>query len=107
MQAKVNGRWKVIAHPHKVFLTNVKFYVQAAGHARVIRDKVKNVHAFIQGELNFSNYGGTLLAQGEKASYNPYKMAAFHLSSTLAPLKTAQSIEVASGLLGNYIKVAV
>ena len=36
-------------HAHRVELHNAKFRVQEAGRQRVLREKRKNVHAYIQG----------------------------------------------------------
>ena len=38
-------------HCHKIHLRNCEFVVQPAGRARVLREKKKNVHAFIRGYL--------------------------------------------------------
>ena len=60
-------------------LTDAKFAVQPAGRAKVIREKKKNVHAFIRGTVD--KEGGNL---GEappheifEVSYNPYKSDMF------------------------------
>ena len=41
----------VVAHAHAVQLANARFLVSEAGRQRVIRERAKNVHAGIQGEL--------------------------------------------------------
>lgn len=73
---------KVVRHIENfeiVRLTNAKFAVQPAGRAKVIREKKKNVHAFIRGTVD--KVGGYL---GEnyphniyEVSYNPYKSDKF------------------------------
>lgn len=42
---------KVIARAQSVAVRNVKFVVQPAGRDRVLKTGVKNVHAFIRGDL--------------------------------------------------------
>lgn len=47
-----NGHgWYVVGHTADVQLINVTFQVSAAGHRRALREKVKNVHAFVRGTL--------------------------------------------------------
>lgn len=69
---------KVVAHPMNVCLSNCKFVVQPAGRSRVLREKRKNVHAFVRGDVNWpSSYPRT----GRVATYNPYKNSSFVLRS--------------------------
>lgn len=46
-----SGVWRVIAHAERVSVSNAGTYVSQAGRLRVIREKRKNVHAFITGTL--------------------------------------------------------
>ena len=41
---------RVVAHKSDATVANAKFIVQPAGRAKVLREKKKNVHAFIRGE---------------------------------------------------------
>ncbi len=86
----------VVDHPHAVVLKNVKFRVQPAGRAKVLKEKRKNVHAFVCGQL-VETYGevlhtspcvnglwGTVNKHSEKifstdfqVVYNPYKYKTF------------------------------
>ena len=86
----------VVDHPHAVVLKNVKFRVQPAGRAKVLKEKRKNVHAFVCGQL-VETYGEVLhtspcvngLWGGGKKNcekifstdfqvvYNPYKYKTF------------------------------
>ena len=57
---------------------NVRFVVQPAGHARVIKEGRKNVHAFVRGDLLVKNVGNSSAVDGlTKVSYNPYKAGHF------------------------------
>lgn len=70
VQEKVNGTWKVVKHTDQLTLKNVELKVYEKGRKRVLRDKRKNVHAYIIGELVDYNYdhGG----QYNNLYYNPY-----------------------------------
>jgi hypothetical protein len=69
----VNGRWKVIKHVGRIDLQDVSFKVSELGRQRVLREKRKNVHAFIEGEeISFCGYANTT-----KVTYNPYKYEKF------------------------------
>ena len=45
----VRHKGKVIAHVACINVKDAKFVVQKAGRERVLREKKKNVHAFIRG----------------------------------------------------------
>ena len=71
---------KVVAHRDYVWIKDAQFVVSEAGRQRVLREKKKNVHAFIRGEwLDLSE--GRAVTEGTKfggyASYNPYKAGTF------------------------------
>ena len=60
----------IVAHGNNISLGNVKFTVSEKGRQRVIRDKVKNVHAYAIGEyIGDEPIDTTGL---DKAYYNPY-----------------------------------
>ncbi len=80
---------KVIARRHRVLLSTAVFVVLESGRQRVIKDKRKNVHAFVIGELVSAEFtpkgeisgcmgideNGTDLPY--KVSYNPYTASHF------------------------------
>jgi len=71
---------KVVAHRDYVWIKDAQFVVSEAGRQRVLREKKKNVHAFVRGEwLDLSE--GRAVTEGTKfggyASYNPYKADTF------------------------------
>ena len=47
----VRHKGRVIEHVESAIIRRPKFVVQAAGRAKVLREKKKNVHAFVRGEL--------------------------------------------------------
>lgn len=66
---------KVVAHGYDFFLNNVETKINEAGRLKVIKDKQKNVHAFIIGYLdNRLNYN---IISKNKISYNPYEDSHF------------------------------
>lgn len=76
VQAMVGRSWKVIRHAEKVSLLNVTFKVSEKGRQRVIKNKRKNVHAYICGTLAEEK-----LPEGQwmdLITYNPYKLEKFY-----------------------------
>jgi hypothetical protein len=51
VQEKVEGRWKVTAHVPEIALVDVNFIIQHGGRQRALREKRRNVHAFVQGTV--------------------------------------------------------
>lgn len=64
----------VIAHVKALHLSNARFVVQPAGRAKVLREKKKNVHAFVRGEVEVSTPTD---GPGIELTYNPFKYDAF------------------------------
>ena len=83
VQQKVNGRWKVVKHANAVYLKNGKFKVSEAGRQRVLKEKKKNVHAFVEGEEAFDFKSGTYCG----VTYNPYKHSTFVKRGTEEPVR--------------------
>lgn len=76
VQAKVNGVWKVVRHCQSISLTDVVFKVSERGRQRVIKNKRKNVHAYIcgtvtEGQSNPNEWMDLI-------TYNPYKFEKFY-----------------------------
>ena len=68
----------VIAHVLTCKLTNATFKVSEAGRQRVIKQKRKNVHAFIEGDWDRSEITGMFDAvRVNRVSYNPYQAPYF------------------------------
>lgn len=64
----------VVAHASHIVLSDCEFVVNESGRQRVIRDKRKNVHAFVVGYLAVNQNVQSLWTH---ISYNPYKGASF------------------------------
>lgn len=77
----------VIGHADSVNLEDVTFKVSEAGRKRVLREKRKNVHAFVIGHYVADKAGD----EKNSAYYNPYKTANF-LDTDSKPLFKANSV---------------
>ena len=71
----VKQRGLVVAHVASVTLTSVTLKVSEAGRQRVLRDKQKNVHAYVVGMIKDINKPCDNV--GARLSYNPYKAGYF------------------------------
>lgn len=72
----MNTKGQVIAHVAQLALKDVKFVVRQTGRERVLKDKRKNVHAFVVGKFWFS-LDSILDLGGSIVKYNPYKYSSF------------------------------
>jgi hypothetical protein len=68
----------VVAYADTITLNNVLFKVSEAGRQRVIREKQKNVHAYVTGLVGDNNNAPTFL----EITYNPYKRGEFYNKQT-------------------------
>tara|TARA_Y100001951_G_C11068087_1_gene144543 strand:+ start:91 stop:516 length:426 start_codon:yes stop_codon:yes gene_type:complete len=70
-------------HCYKVHLRDCEFVVQPAGRAKVLREKKKNVHAFVRGHLcdvcdsNPHWEDDLYTCIWDEVEYNPYKADTF------------------------------
>lgn len=65
---------KVVAHRRTVVMRDVVFRVSKAGRERVLREKAKNVHAFVVGDPIHST---TRICGWFRIRYNPYRSDSF------------------------------
>lgn len=68
---------RVMMHTHFVRLQDAKFVVRPSGRLRVLREKRKNVHAFVRGYLDTYDLDWSVFGPERKATYNPYKYDSF------------------------------
>jgi hypothetical protein len=88
---KKTGR--VIAHLDSILLSSCKFIVREGGRQRVIKEKRKNVHAFIEGDWDGDEAKGLLsLNDGTSVTYNPYLYDSFIKKKDSKPIKTADVV---------------
>lgn len=104
----VRHKGKVVGYLHdneQLALTNVKFVVQPAGRAKVLRENKKNVHAFVRGEyVGFENNLTNNLYFGKfedldfyAVSYNPYKSDKFVVKETGKPIESNSEALIRGG----------
>ncbi len=83
----VRQQGKVIQHTGEIFLDQAQFIVNPAGRARVLREKGKNVHAFVRGQV------GEPAECREIARYNPYLFDSF-VDKDGQPVKFAEKVHL-------------
>lgn len=66
---------RVIAHVDSIVLSDCQFKVSQKGRERVLRERVKNVHAGVQGEWVQDHPEG--LSLSERVIYDPYRFKTF------------------------------
>jgi hypothetical protein len=71
----------VVAHTREIQLSSVTLAVQRAGRERVLREKRKNVHAFVRGV-----WDPTAECGEQEVTYNPYLHESFVLRETGDPV---------------------
>lgn len=65
----------VVAHTSEITLNNVSFHVGETGRERCLKEKQRNVHAWVIGTINDS-----IVECDSDIYYNPYKTDSFILS---------------------------
>jgi len=79
----VRSKGLVIDHVSSILLKDARFHVQHAGRKRVLKDKRKNVHAYISGErVAVASFD----SKSERITYNPYKHKSFVSVETGKPI---------------------
>jgi hypothetical protein len=102
MEGPTKGR--VVDVVDAAVVRDARFVVSEAGRQRVIRDKAKNVHAFVQGELGktfklnslpVASDGNALLPQqnlNSRIDYDPYKMKAMRREDCKESVKDSKLV---------------
>jgi hypothetical protein len=76
---------RVFAHLPEVTVKNAKFVVREGGRQRVLKEKQKNVHAFVRGTFCDERAGDLSIP----VTYNPYKYDSFVRRSDEEPIYEA------------------
>lgn len=77
IQTKTSKGWRVTEHAYQILLVNAHFKISEAGRQKVIRERRKNVHAYIIGypahveRLHPNRFTHSV-------NYNPYTGKHFH-----------------------------
>ena len=66
--------WRLLHHKKKLYLEDCKFIVQKGGRNRVLKEKQKNVHAYIEGNYFDEPQEGSVYVS---PYYNPYEFEHF------------------------------
>ena len=94
----VRHKGKVIEHAQEVTLTDARFHVQQAGRERVLKQKRKNVHAYVSGKLKesfwFIQSPKYIWTAKQRVTYNPYKHKIFVDKETLEPVASAEVVHI-------------
>lgn len=108
-----SDKGRVIGVVDGAVLRNASFIVREGGRQRVLREKQKNVHAFVQGDLEKTYDLDTLtpaaadalLARGAtvRVGYDPYKTATFMREDCWQPI--TESPLVVAAPKGVYAKL--
>ena len=77
-QVKNEFKGKVSGYANIIVIENPMIKISEASRLRVLRDKRKNVHAYIRGELHSAYNGNVQLSTLQSITYNPYKMGSFY-----------------------------
>ena len=104
----VRQRGIVRFHCSRINLKDCKFVVQPAGHAKVVREKKKNVHAFVRGTVigEKADYAETFKEKCNVwVTYNPYQNDTFVASvpdpettfTTFQPVLKANLVTLTQG----------
>ena len=95
----IRHKGKVIEHAREVTLTDARFHVQPAGRERVLREKKKNVHAYVSGKLKesfwFLQSPSYVWTAEQRVSYNPYKYKSFVDNLTNKTITSANGVHIA------------
>lgn len=94
---------RVLGHATNLLLNSCTFFVNQKGRDKVLREKRKNVHAWIDGHFGIIHAGDDyIFTQGYDVSYNPYKNNRFVMKMEEkldAPIHTAGVVWIDGGLV--------
>ncbi|MFD1136561.1 hypothetical protein [Paenibacillus urinalis] len=83
---------RVIDYRACIVLCNVNFIVHQKGRERVLKERKKNLHAFISGYYYADLQSEIKEVPKHKAYYNPYKTKSFVNKETMEVLRTAKRV---------------
>lgn len=110
IQKKIGGKWLVAAYSNSFMLQDATFKVSEIGRQKVLRDKNKNVHAYIYGTIVESGMG--ISGDSEKTlpvniTYNPYLYDSFvstNLVNHIIKIKSAWCVKFGKKVTAAYIE---
>lgn len=92
----VRARGKVIGYRTRLIILHPEFIVSEAGRQRVLREKQKNIHAFVRGEMVegydlIETFKMLNLEKLKSVTYNPYVHTTFVDQLTRQPVYNADT----------------
>lgn len=79
----------VVGHTEELTLKNVNFHVNQKGRGRCLKQKTRNVHAWVTGTINDKS-----VDRKEKLHYNPYKANYFRTENQDSELLFAEYLTI-------------
>lgn len=95
VQHMIDGRWRVCSYTNEIHLRDVTFTVSQKSRQRVIKEKRKNVHAFIIGTV-VDNSDETPI----RVTYNPYLYDSFVECGSNTPIHYANRAHIVGRAIG-------
>lgn len=90
----------VLGHATDLLLSRCKFVVNQKGRERVLRDKKKNVHAWIEGSFGVIHVGDDkIFGDGTPIYYSPYTNTHFEIENCGEPIVEANLVFIKEGLI--------
>ncbi len=87
---KTKGGWRIHGYTNDALLYNVRFVVYQRGRERVLKQRRKNVHAFIEGEYLPERVSTPIPSIcTTPVSYNPYYAGYFYDKTDNSPVNHA------------------
>lgn len=88
IQSKTSAGWRVTEHAESVHLEDAVFKVSEAGRQRVLRERRKNIHAYVEGERittwpdpHLTTWKAPSNKTVYRVVYDPFKMKTFRMST--------------------------
>jgi len=85
-----SSKGRVVGHPREIWIDSPVFVVSEAVRQRVIREKMKRVHAGVRGFISTTRK--VSLSDMVEVTYNPYKYSSFVVVSNEMPVKSADLV---------------
>ena len=79
---------RVIQHTKNVHIRNPQFVVREGGRQRVLRERKKNVHAFVRGDATYFDDGKCPTL--DNIGYNPFRYDSFVKMPDETPVRSAE-----------------
>lgn len=85
----------ILGHASDLLLSGCIFTVYQTGRNKVLRDKKKNVHAWIEGSFGIIHAGDDqIFSDGYEVLYDPYTQYEFELAFNRSPIRSANIVYI-------------